>query len=191
MVVPGGGDTSFAVASEQHFHLPQFFIFRENLRAALLEFARDLRRTAFHGKIQIAQRSPGDEVTHGSARQVHIAPERCGQFLYAHHRRALFGREPAFQQKHVVWHCAPSSSGVRADRRGGTRNGIPGTAALCTRMMRLINLFQPFLDNVRVNLRRGDVRVAEHELHRPEVRSPLEQVGGKTVPQHVRRQGHA
>src|SRR2546426_8305477 len=47
-VVPRGGDTSFAVTSEQYFHLPQLFIFGENLRAALLEFARDLRRIAFH-----------------------------------------------------------------------------------------------------------------------------------------------
>src|SRR5207247_109448 len=30
MVVPRGGDTSFAVTSEQYFHLPQLFIFGEN-----------------------------------------------------------------------------------------------------------------------------------------------------------------
>src|SRR6266850_1743064 len=59
--------------------------------------------------------------------------------------------------------------------------------------MRLVNLLQPLLDDVGVNLRRRNVRVAEHELNGPEVRSALEQVRGETVSQHVwgKRYAHA
>ena len=54
--------------------------------------------------------------------------------------------------------------------------------------MRFINLFQALLDHVRVNLSRGNIRVAQHELDRAEVRTPFEKVRGKTVAQLVRRQ---
>src|ERR1700687_139629 len=57
--------------------------------------------------------------------------------------------------------------------------------------MRFVNLLQPFLDDVGVNLGGRNVGMPEHELHGPEVRSPLEQMRGKTVPQHVRRKSHA
>src|ERR1700722_6095814 len=53
--------------------------------------------------------------------------------------------------------------------------------------MRFINLLQALLDHVRVDLCRGNIRVAQHELDRAEVRTPFEKVRGKTVPQLVRR----
>src|SRR5580700_8790312 len=54
--------------------------------------------------------------------------------------------------------------------------------------MRFINLFQALLDHVRVNLSRGNIRVAQHELDRAEVRTAFEKVRGKTVAQFVRRE---
>src|SRR5260370_37474096 len=57
--------------------------------------------------------------------------------------------------------------------------------------MRFVNLLQPLLDDVGVNLGSRNVRVAEHELDGPEVCAALEQVRGKTVPQHVMRKSDA
>src|ERR1700694_4845972 len=54
--------------------------------------------------------------------------------------------------------------------------------------MRFVNLFQALLDHVCVNLSRGNIRVAQHELDRTQVRTPFEKVRGKTVPQFVRCQ---
>src|SRR6266849_5777230 len=58
-------------------------------------------------------------------------------------------------------------------------------------MMSLVNLLQPLLDNVRVDLRCRNVGVAEHQLHRSQIRAALQQMRGKTMPQHVRSQRHA
>src|ERR1700686_2380314 len=57
--------------------------------------------------------------------------------------------------------------------------------------MRFVNLLQPLVDDVGVNLGSGNVGVAEHELDGPEVRSALEQMSGKAVPQHVWSKWHA
>src|SRR5580704_19292849 len=70
--------------------------------------------------------------------------------------------------------CFCASSNYRADSRA--------------RMMRLINLLQSFFDYVRVNLRGGYIGMAEHHLHRTEIGAAIEQMSGKAVPQHVRRQ---
>src|SRR5467141_211447 len=56
--------------------------------------------------------------------------------------------------------------------------------------MRFVNLLQPLFDDVGVNLGGRNIRMPEHELNGPEVRSALEQVRGKTMPQHVRRKSH-
>src|SRR6185369_11029701 len=42
------------------------------------------------------------------------------------------------------------------------------------------------LEDVRVNLRRREIGVAEHQLNRAQVGAALEQVRGERVPQHVR-----
>ena len=54
--------------------------------------------------------------------------------------------------------------------------------------MRFINLLQTFFDDVGINLRGRNIRVAQHHLHGAQVRAAIEQVRGKTVPQHMRRQ---
>jgi len=55
------------------------------------------------------------------------------------------------------------------------------------RMKFPVDLPQPVAGDVRVNLRRADVGVAEQFLDHAQVRAVLEQMGRKTVPQHVRR----
>src|SRR5437773_12504255 len=57
--------------------------------------------------------------------------------------------------------------------------------------MRLVNLLQPLFHDMRVDLRGGNVRVPQHQLHRPQVDTALQQVRGKAVPQHVRSERHA
>src|ERR1044072_803061 len=47
---------------------------------------------------------------------------------------------------------------------------------------------QPVRVDVRVDLRRRDIAVAEHHLHRAQVGAVLEKVRREAVPQHVRRQ---
>src|SRR5258708_2456130 len=54
--------------------------------------------------------------------------------------------------------------------------------------MRFIDLFQALLDHMRVNLSCSNIRVAQHELDRAEVRTPFKKVRGKTVSQLVRRE---
>ena len=46
---------------------------------------------------------------------------------------------------------------------------------------------QPFLQHMGVNLRGGDVGVAEQLLHGAQVGAVLQKVAGKGVAQHVRR----
>ena len=49
-----------------------------------------------------------------------------------------------------------------------------------------MNVAQPIAGDVCINLRRADVRVAEQFLNHPQIRAVLQQMRGKTVPQHVR-----
>jgi hypothetical protein len=46
---------------------------------------------------------------------------------------------------------------------------------------------QPVSRDVRVNFRGADARVAEQFLDHPQIRAMFQQMRGKTVPQHVRR----
>ena len=50
-----------------------------------------------------------------------------------------------------------------------------------------VDVPQPVSRHMRVNLRGADVRVAEQFLNHPQIRAVLQQMRGKTVPQHVRR----
>src|SRR5580704_4714006 len=77
--------------------------------------------------------------------------------------------------------------------------GASDATALCSRtlssrtlssragVVRLVNLLEALLYDVRVNLCGRDVRMPQHQLHRPEVGAPLEQVRRKTMAQLVRR----
>src|SRR5579864_1910482 len=55
-------------------------------------------------------------------------------------------------------------------------------------MVRLIHLLQALLHHVRINLCRRNIGVAQHQLHRPQVRAALEQVRGEAVPELMGRE---
>ena len=52
-------------------------------------------------------------------------------------------------------------------------------------MKSAVHLAEMFVGNVRVDLRGGDVLVAEQRLHRAQIGAAFEQVGGKGVPDDV------
>src|SRR5437764_15282914 len=57
-------------------------------------------------------------------------------------------------------------------------------------MMRLVYLFQALLHHVRIDLCRRNIGVAQHQLHRPKVRTAFEQVRGEAMPQLMGRETH-
>ena len=54
-------------------------------------------------------------------------------------------------------------------------------------MESFVNLLQPLPDDVGINLGRRDLGVPQHHLDRPQVGSPLEEMGREGMPQDVRR----
>src|SRR5580704_5192268 len=56
--------------------------------------------------------------------------------------------------------------------------------------MSLVDLLQTLFHDVRVNLRRGNVAVTEHQLDRAKIGASFQQMRCKTVTQHVRRKRH-
>src|SRR4051812_7315253 len=61
-----------------------------------------------------------------------------------------------------------------------------GRTILPPRMIFVVDDPEPRLEDVRVDLGRGEIRVPEHHLDQAQVRSALEQVRGEGMPQHVR-----
>ena len=51
-----------------------------------------------------------------------------------------------------------------------------------------VNLSEPFLINVRVNLRSRYIHMAKHLLNTSQICPPSEQMRGETMPQSMRRQ---
>ena len=49
-----------------------------------------------------------------------------------------------------------------------------------------MNFLQPFARHMRVNLCRGDIGVAEQQLHHAQIRAVIDEMGGKRVPQCMR-----
>ena len=49
-----------------------------------------------------------------------------------------------------------------------------------------MDVLEPLLVHMRVDLRRGDIGVAEHLLDHPEIGAVVQQVRGEGVPQQVR-----
>ena len=109
MIVARGGNATLHIAGEEQFDVPQLIVFHQHPGAAFFQFARNFRRVPFHREIQIAERSSGNQVAYRSAGQINVEAHRGGKFLHAREYRALFRREPALQQKHIIGHCAPSS----------------------------------------------------------------------------------
>src|SRR3970040_893781 len=54
-------------------------------------------------------------------------------------------------------------------------------------MMFLVEFFQAVPGDMRVDLRGGDIGMAEHHLNHPEIRAAFQQMTGKGVTQHMRR----
>ena len=50
-----------------------------------------------------------------------------------------------------------------------------------------VDLFQPLAGDVSIYLGGGKITMAEQQLHHAKVRPVVEQVGGESVPQRVRR----
>ena len=59
--------------------------------------------------------------------------------------------------------------------------------SLSQRMMLLDQPPQPLLDDMGVDLRGRDIGMAEQLLHRAQIGAPLQQMAGKSVTQHMRR----
>lgn len=58
---------------------------------------------------------------------------------------------------------------------------------IATAMKFLMDIAQAFVCDVRIDLRRGNILMAEKFLHTAEVRAVLEQIGRIGMPQSVRR----
>ena len=57
-------------------------------------------------------------------------------------------------------------------------------------MVSLVNLLQPLLQYVRIDLRRRNITVPQHKLDGTQVSSPFEKMRGERVPDQVWRQGN-
>ena len=97
------------VAREDHVEVPQLFVFVHDARSALLEFARETRRIALNGEIEVADGHSRNQIANGAAGEVDVGGDLDGQLLHAHQDGALLGGEPAFQHVHVVRHQPFSS----------------------------------------------------------------------------------
>ena len=61
-------------------------------------------------------------------------------------------------------------------------------------MVRLINLLQPLFNDMRINLRRRNIRMTQHQLHRPQIRAAFQQnllVSSMHIRKHFRIAFHA
>lgn len=55
-------------------------------------------------------------------------------------------------------------------------------------MKLLVHILQPCFRHMRINLRRGYIRMAEHFLHRSKISPVLKQMGRKGMPEGMRGQ---
>src|SRR5258708_5029123 len=138
---------------------------------------RQLQRVSFHREVDFDDWEPAQHVAHRAARQenTHIGVNRC--CLYFRHHPALVRAQMALEHKHVVAH------------RSALKEEVVGCRLyLRTWVMVIDSLSQSRTNYVRINLRGGNVRVAEHRLHASEVGAALEQMRRKGVAENVRRE---
>src|SRR3954454_16186166 len=82
---------------------------------------------------------------------------------------------------------APQASRTITNARRGPSTGpIPAASGSGARVRLEVDVLQAVAREVRVQLRRGDVGVAEHLLDRAQVAAAGEQVGRERVPKRVR-----
>src|SRR3954465_8880246 len=80
-------------------------------------------------------------------------------------------------------HAAPSKTLNREKRRAGKRLSLSESGP---RVETIVGGPQPRLEHVRVDLRRGQIGVTEHQLNRAQIGAALEEVRRERVPQDVR-----
>src|SRR5580704_15262443 len=102
MIIARSGDAAFYIVGKKNFDVAMFVVLGEHLGATLFEFADHLGGVAFHGEIEIAKGSAGDEVADRATREIDVVAQCCSKLLNTQHGSALFGREPAFEQKHII-----------------------------------------------------------------------------------------
>src|SRR5712692_4727303 len=119
-VIAGRGDAAVGVAGKDQLDVAQALVLAENARAALLELPGDAERIPLDAEIEVADGHPGQEVAHGAAGQIDVGRRCGGELLHAHQRRALLGREPAFEQVHIVRHSLIRPSGASRPGDGKT-----------------------------------------------------------------------
>ena len=149
---------------------------RPALVESALGMARRIRlRRTLNEKVEVAHNLLAvSEIAHRATHQVKALSVLGRQAADQSKHCILFRGEPAFHQEVIVAH------GVRLP--AFSRASVSGS-----RMMGLIYLLQPFLQYMRVNLGRGNVTVAQHQLNRSQISAPLEQVRGKRMSHQVRR----
>ena len=120
-----------------------------------------LRRAGDHGRDWLHRKRPAAQAhrTH----QIHAAEEVAWSKEHGAGSKNDVGL-PAFRS----WLLAPCSM-------------LPATS--CPRMKRRVDLLEPRVVDVRVDLRRGDAGVAEHFLHLPQVGAAGQQMRGEAVAQ--------
>src|SRR5687767_11619093 len=88
----------------------------------------------------------------------------------------------------MLWRV-PLAIDVRSDRLQPDQSHVVKRLSLSEsrpRMESIVDGAQTRFDNMRVNLRRRQVCVAEHHLNRPKIGAPFEQVRGERMTDHVR-----
>ena len=123
--VASGGKAALDFSGEKYFDVAQLFVLGEDFGSALFEFAGNFGRIAFDGEIEIAKGCAGDEVADGAPGEIKIEAHGGGQFLDAEHGGTLLRREAAFEQKHIIRHCAPSTLGRAAEAAAPVPTLVP------------------------------------------------------------------
>src|SRR6478736_3416393 len=95
---------------------------------------------------------------------------------------------------HGTTPCTRGLTGTRGTAKSTRRARVgqmPVSAPLRARMEAVVDLAESRFENVRVDLRRREIGVAEHRLNRAEIGATLEQMRRERMPQYVRTEAAA
>ena len=123
IIVARGGDAAVAISGEDDLNVPRLFVLENDLTG-------DLRGIALNREIEVAEGRAGDQVAHRAAGQIDVEAQGRGQLLDTEHGGALFRREPAFEQEHVVGHCAPHVTALQLSQPVAGPSRFPGCRAM-------------------------------------------------------------